>query len=292
MTASRGSSRPAAPTALARLGGVIRLAHPFPTLLNGSITAAVCLVAGGGGAVALRLGLAMIALQASIGSVNDVVDAARDAGHKPGKPIPAGLVGPSAARFVAVAGLLLGIGLSAPSGAATVAVAIAGASCGYAYDLRLKGTALSWAPFAIGVPLLPVYAWLGATGGLPASFAVLVPVAGIAGAGLAIANGLADLERDREAGVASVAVRLGPEAAWRIHAILQATVAGIATVALGPLGGRGPAVILAWVAALGLLVAVMAARGGSPARRERAWEAEALAIGSLAAAWVAALTVG
>ena len=34
----------------------------------------------------------MTALQASIGSLNDVVDAPRDAGHKPGKPIPAGLV--------------------------------------------------------------------------------------------------------------------------------------------------------------------------------------------------------
>ncbi len=34
----------------------------------------------------------MTALQASIGALNDLVDAPRDAGHKPGKPIPAGLV--------------------------------------------------------------------------------------------------------------------------------------------------------------------------------------------------------
>ena len=35
---------------------------------------------------------------------------------------------------------------------------------GLLYDLRLRGTALSWFPFAVGIPLLPVYAWLGATG--------------------------------------------------------------------------------------------------------------------------------
>ena len=36
----------------------------------------------------------MTALQVSIGTLNDLVDAPRDAGRKPGKPIPAGLVTP------------------------------------------------------------------------------------------------------------------------------------------------------------------------------------------------------
>ena len=31
-----------------------------------------------------------------------------------------------------------------------------------------KGTAWSWLPFAVGIPLLPVYGWLGAAGALPA----------------------------------------------------------------------------------------------------------------------------
>jgi 4-hydroxybenzoate polyprenyltransferase len=141
------------------------------------------------------------------------------------------------------------------------------------------------------VPLLPVFAWLGGTGGLPGFFVVLVPVAALAGAGLAIANGLPDLERDRSAGVATVAVRLGAARAWRVHAVLQAAVVAIAITSLGPLGGRGPAVVAAWVAAMGLLAAVLAGRGGSPLRRERAWEGEAVAIGLLAAAWVAAVAV-
>ena len=47
----------------------------------------------------------MTALQASIGSLNDLVDAPRDAGRKPGKPIPAGLgLAPARRRAVVVGG--------------------------------------------------------------------------------------------------------------------------------------------------------------------------------------------
>ena len=55
-------------------------------------------------ATALRLAVSMTALQVSIGTLNDIVDAPRDAGHKPGKPIPAGLVTPGIARAVVVIG--------------------------------------------------------------------------------------------------------------------------------------------------------------------------------------------
>ena len=113
----------------------------------------------------------MTALQASIGTLNDLVDAPRDAGHKPGKPIPAGLVPGAAARVVVVATAGLGLALSAPSGGSTVALAALVLAIGYAYDLAFKGTAWSWLPFAVGIPLLPVFGWLGATGTLPASFA-------------------------------------------------------------------------------------------------------------------------
>ena len=66
---------------------------------------------------AVRLGIAMTALQASIGSLNDVVDAPRDAGHKPGKPIPAGLVSAVSARVLVIVAAAVGLVLSAPSGA-------------------------------------------------------------------------------------------------------------------------------------------------------------------------------
>ena len=104
----------------------------------------------------------MTALQVSIGTLNDLVDAPRDAGHKPGKPIPAGLVTPGIARAVMVIARHAG----APAGRPVrpgdprlwpvVILAI-----GYGYDLVAKGTAWSWLPFAVGIPLLPVFGWLG-----------------------------------------------------------------------------------------------------------------------------------
>ena len=162
---------------------------------------AVAILAGADAVTALRLGVAMTALQASIGALNDVVDAPRDRGLKPGKPIPAGLVSPGSAWAVVVVAAALGVGLSIPSGAATVGLAVVVLAIGYGYDLVFKGTAWSWLPFAIGIPLLPVFGWLGTTGGLPDSFAILLPVAVIAGAALAIANARADAERDTAAGV-------------------------------------------------------------------------------------------
>ena len=154
----------------------------------------------------------MTALQFGIGATNDIVDAPRDAGHKPGKPIASGLVSPSIAGAVAVAGFGGGLVLSSVSGPPTVVVAIVVILIGLAYDLRLKGTAWSWLPFAVGIPILPVFGWLGATGTLPPVFGILVPVAVAAGAALAIANALADVERDQAAGTVSIATYSVPAA--------------------------------------------------------------------------------
>ena len=117
----------------------------------------------------------MTALQASIGALNDVHDAPDDAGHKPGKPIPAGLVSVPAAWAVVVMGAVLGIVLGTLADVRVGMLAVVVLLIGYGYDLVAKGTAWSWLPFALGIPLLPVYGWLGATGDLPSFFIVLGP---------------------------------------------------------------------------------------------------------------------
>jgi geranylgeranylglycerol-phosphate geranylgeranyltransferase len=229
----------------------------------------------------------MVALQASIGALNDLVDAPRDAGHKPGKPIPAGLVSAGSARAVAVVAAAAGLALSLRSGPAVVLLAGIVLGIGYGYDLVLKGTAWSWVPFAVGIPLLPVYAWLGTTGSLPASFEVLLPVAVVAGAALAIANARVDMERDAAAGVQSVALRLGSRRAWAIHAALLAIVVAAALATLAGVD-TDPKIVTA-TAGAGFVIAVGALVGcdGGSARRERAWELEAVGVGLLAATWLA-----
>ena len=230
---------------------------------------------------AVRLGVAMTALQVSIGSLNDIVDAPRDRGRTPPKPIPGGLVSPGQAWAVTIGGAVLGLALALPSGVATLLLAIVVLAIGYAYDLVFKGTAWSWLPFAIGIPLLPVFGWLGATGGLPSSFTILLPVAVIAGAALAIANARADVERDAAAGVDSVATRLGIERAWAVNASLLGLVIDLAATTLIALG-----------AAVVIGIGVVLGRHADSAGRERAWELEAVGVGVLAAAWLAGTTLG
>ena len=65
---------------------------------------------------AVRLGVAMTALQVSIGSLNDIVDAPHDHGRTPPKPIPGGLVSPAQAWAVVIGGAVLGLALALPSG--------------------------------------------------------------------------------------------------------------------------------------------------------------------------------
>ena len=67
----------------ARIAGLIRLTHPFPCLLDGVVVGVVATLAGADGLTAVTLGLAMTALQASIGALNDAIDAPRDAGASP-----------------------------------------------------------------------------------------------------------------------------------------------------------------------------------------------------------------
>jgi 4-hydroxybenzoate polyprenyltransferase len=258
-------------------------------LLDGVATAAIALIAGGTPAVAVRLGAAMIGIQAGIGTINDIADADQDRDTKPGKPIPRGLVPANAARATAAVAIGLGVGLSLPSGPVTTAVAAVGLGIGLAYDLRLNGTAWSWLPFALGIPLLPVYAWLGARGEVPASFVVLVPAAVGAGAALAIANAIADIDRDRVAGIGSVAVALGTEAAWYLHVVLFLVVFGVAVISLVLSGAPSPATVA--VAVGGLLVSIGATlcRSRQAGGRERGWELEAIGTGAAAIGWIAAI---
>ncbi len=268
------------------LGGLIRLVHPFPILLDGIASGAVALLAGGDGWTALRLGAAMLALQASIGALNDLVDAPADAGRKPAKPIPAGLVAPTLARAVAIGSAVLGIALTAASGPGMLALAVLVLAIGYSYDVVAKGTAWSWVPFAVGIPLLPVFGWFGASGALPASFAILVPAAVLAGTALAIANASADVRRDEAAGVGSVAIRLGPRRAWAAVALLHSVVGLVAVGSLLTSGAPMPTIVAATLCTGIVLAGVGVGRASSPAMLERAWEVQAIGTALLAVSWL------
>lgn len=229
----------------------------------------------------------MLLLQASIGALNDVVDAPRDAGRKPGKPIPAGLVSRQEGRAVAAGAAAGGLILAFATGVDVGILATLILATGWLYDLRLKGTAWSWLPFAVGIPLLPVFAWLGAGTALPAWFPAVIAAAMMAGAGLAVGNALVDVERDRSAGITSVAARVGRARALVALTVLYAAVLVLALVAHP---AREPAVALV-VGLAGMLLAlgIAMAGGAHPATREWGWRLQVVAVGGLAIGWFATL---
>ncbi|HZM72353.1 MAG TPA: UbiA family prenyltransferase, partial [Candidatus Polarisedimenticolia bacterium] len=276
------------------------------------MTTAIALLAGGPPGTAVRLGSAMLAIQLSIGAFNDLNDAEADARSKPGKPIPAGTTGRGDAQLLTVAGLVIGLALSWPSGPIVTAIALAGGACGYLYDAGLKRTALSWLPLAIALPLLPAFAWLGASasaeapfgrGGLPPGAGILVPLAILAGGALAISNALIDLEADRAAGLSTVVARLGRERSWWLHATLLVAVIVVAAGAVGawwgtPAGAAGSGatglvggvafLVGAGLMALGAGLTWRRTRPSGPAATDRAgwltrlaWEMEAVGVGLL-----------
>jgi 4-hydroxybenzoate polyprenyltransferase len=277
-----------------RLVAAVRLVHPFPSVLDGVVVALIALVAGGGPPLAFVLGMSMTFLQFAIGAVNDIVDAPFDEGIRPGKPIPDGIVSPRRARQVAAAAAAIGLMLALVGGPTLVLLALVGLGIGLAYDLWAKGTTLSWLPFAIGVPLLPVYGWYGATGEIPGLFLVLVPAAANAGTALAISNAIVDMERDEAAGNRSIALALGPGRASGVVLALQLVVAFLAvatTAALGAPTGWVLAVLAAVLVPLGgaVLGIAAAAREGT-GLRELAFEVQAVGTGLLAVAWLCALS--
>ena len=226
----------------------------------------------------------MTALQASIGILNDVVDAPRDAGRKPGKPIPAGHRG-------ARSGARRRRGRRRPRPRARGAVGSRRRGS-WRVDPRhrlrlrppLQGHALVvGCPSRSGSRCCPSSPGSAPPESLPPFMGRLVLAAVLAGAALAIANARADVERDRAAGVASVATALGAERAWWLALGLCLA---ILAVAAGPVldavaAGSPPTVALIGVVAGAALLLVGAAVGyraatrasrtrlGAPGRRDR-----------------------
>jgi 4-hydroxybenzoate polyprenyltransferase len=239
----------------------------------------------------------MLAIQFSIGALNDLVDAPLDARQKPQKPIPRGLVSLRTAGAVAIGGAGLGVLLSAPSGTSATIAALGCLLLGFAYDLRLSRTPLSWLPLALALPLLPIYAWIGAAGEIPQGLIALVPVGVLAGGGLALANGLVDIERDRSAGRRAIAVALGRRSAW-LAQTLALTVAALLAITVAPqissaAAGSEVAVLRIvrfagiWLGVGLLAVGTALLASGRPGVRERGWELEAIGVAAIGLGWLA-----
>lgn len=275
------------PRGVRALASALRLVHPFPSLLNSALVFGLATLAGGGVQRATVLAAGMLGLQFCIGTLNDLFDESVDRAAKPWKPIAAGIVSRRAARAVAIAAGGGGLLLAATAGLPAALMAAAMLACGIVYDAWLKPTAWAWLCFSVAFAILPVYAWYGAIAQLPPRPEFLEPLAALAGPVIQLSNGLADLERDSRAGLATLATRLGQRRALLVIALLLAmihglawlTLAGTTAAALAPVAGASA------LALVGLWLS--AAR--QPARRELGWMLQAGAVALLGLGWASAI---
>jgi len=231
------------------LRGLALSCHPLPTVGVTAIGAGLAALAGlslGKGAVFTA---AVFIGQLSVGWSNDWIDAARDrAVGRPDKPVADGLVRPSTVAVAAVISLLIGVGLSMLLGWRAGLATSAQFGAGWLYNVGLKGTALSWAPYATGFGALPAGAVL-ARPGHPWPPWWAMAAGAVLGVAAHAANVLPDLKADRATGVNGLWHRLGARATAFAGPVLLV----VASVLV--LFGPGHLAVWKWLA-IGVIAAV------------------------------------
>jgi 4-hydroxybenzoate polyprenyltransferase len=244
-----------------------------------ALVTATALAAGVGPRTAV-LAAAILTGQASIGWANDYVDAERDrVVARPDKPVATGDVAAATVGAAAAAALTLSVPLSLAIGWRPGAAHLVAVGSGWLYDLRLKQTWASWAPYALSFGLLPVII-AGALPGAPRPQPLIVGVAACLGVAAHFANTVGDADDDAATGVRGLPQRLGP----RVAIAVAATVV-VAAAALMVAATRASA---ASTAAAAVAVAALPLALIRPRRRHTAFGAVIAAAGALVVAFVAA----
>ncbi len=194
----------------------VRILHPFPSFLVAGLTAVLAALAAGEdrSVLAAWLGITMLCYQFAIGITNDISDAELDREQKPWKPLAAGAVQRRTASILASAFVFAGLVISMPLPLLAWLVGILGLACGLIYNAALKRTMLSWLPYAVAIPLIPVWTYTAADAWDPMLWWV-VPLGILLGLSLHFANQLPDIAAESES-VRGAAHRVGPRQATRI----------------------------------------------------------------------------
>ncbi len=251
----------------ARVGvlAVLGAAHIGPTLAVTAIAGVLAASAGVGLATGAVVTLAVLAGQLTIGWGNDLLDAARDreVGRRD-KPLADGRVSAALVRrclgATGAACVVLSLAAGWRSGLVHLLCLVGG---GHAYNLGLKATAWSWAPYAVAFGSLPAVVTLaGSAPAVPPAWTVAV--AAMLGVGAHFLNALPDFADDAATGVKGLPHRLGATTT-RVGATTLLVAASVVAV-LGPAGTPGAE---RW-ASLGLVgalaIVAMVGRGKAPFR--------------------------
>lgn len=247
-----------------RATALVRAAHAGPTLAVGVLAGALAVSVGLSVGRTCLVTAAVLAGQLSIGWSNDLIDLARDRQvGRTDKPLVTGAVSTTLARSACAVALVVTVVLSLLCGLVAGLVHLGCVAAGWAYNLGLKATPVSWLPFALAFGGLPVFVVLAQPGaGLPAPW---MPVAGaLLGVGAHLVNTLPDLADDEQTGVRGLPHRIG-ELPTRVAAVVVLCAASI-VIAVG--SGSVPVEVLGVVLVCVAVLAGVAlvARGRTPFR--------------------------
>jgi len=248
-----------AATAPARRGsraalGVLGAAHPGPAVAVTVLAGLLCVAQGLDVSRSALVVAAVLAGQLSIGWSNDLVDLARDlAAGRTDKPMATGEVSVRGVRAACATAVVACVLLSMALGTAAGLVHLGCVASAWAYNLGLKATAWSWAPYALSFGGLTAVVSL-ADGELPPWWWPLA--AALLGVGAHLLNVLPDLDDDAATGVRGLPHRLGRARIAPVAAVVLVTASLVALVGAAP-----PTPVTVATAALVLALAAVVVTG-------------------------------
>ncbi|GAA0535822.1 hypothetical protein GCM10011581_24650 [Saccharopolyspora subtropica] len=241
---------------LATACALVRASHPVPAFGVTAIATGLAATTGRGAAGLLLTAAAVLAGQLSVGWLNDLVDAERDARvGRCGKPIAAGVLSRDVVLVAVVVAALVAVLGSVPFGAAAAAAHVLALVSAWAYDLGVKAGPLSVVPYAVSFGLLLAFVTLG-SGNPPPLWLVLAGA--LLGSAAHFANVLPDLHDDAVTGVRGLPHRLGAAGSSAVAAAL--VLAASTALVFGPPGLAAAGWVVLPGAALVLVVGLVLGR--------------------------------
>ncbi len=196
------------------------------------LATALAASAGRGASGCLLVALTVLSGQLSIGWCNDLVDVQRDrAAERMDKPLAQGVISRRAVAVGCAAAVAACVPLSFTHGSRAGVVHLLVVAGGWAYNLGLKKTLLSWVAYATSFGLLGAFIPLGLPDReWPQPW--VIAAGALLGVGVHFLNVVPDVADDVVAGVRGLPQRLGARRAQVLGALLMAVAA--VTITFGP----------------------------------------------------------
>ncbi len=217
------------PSLATRAFAYVRLMHAGPVAAVMAASLLFALVAADGLpplGLLLRVLAVVFCSQYAIGALNEYRDRDLDAAAGRAKPIVQGLIPARRALGLSLFAYALMAVIAATFGPLLFALALAAGTSGMLYNLGLKQTPLSWLPYFISFPILPIWVRTAVLGRFEAGVLWLIPILGCMVVGLNLGNSLPDVEIDTAQGSRSLSVVLGVRrgllVCWGSFALAQA----------------------------------------------------------------------